>query len=70
MSKSAAMGRGVVLMKEVWEQQRLHQIVRMKWAFAYKNFHAGSICFTVDFWLAVRICMSLAHLWDHSHILM
>ena len=24
---------------------------------------------TVDFWLAVRICMLLADLWDRSHVL-
>jgi len=34
--------------KEVWEcrshtkQKKLNQIVRIKWAFAYKNFHTGS----------------------------
>jgi len=50
--------------EEVWERRShtkwLHQMV--KWAFVYKNFHTGSSCFTVDFWLAVRICASLAHL--------
>ena len=45
---------------------RLHQIVRIKWAFVYKNFHTGSSFFTVDFLLTVWICVSLAHLWDHQ----
>jgi len=70
-------GRGVVLKKEVCEHRshtklkgRLHQIVPKKLAFAYENFHAGSSCFTDDFWLAVQICVSLAHLWDRSHVLM
>jgi len=62
---------------EVWERRshtkwkgRLHQIVLIKWAFAYKNFHTGSSCFAVDFWLAVWICVSLADLWHRSHVLM
>jgi len=48
---------------------RLHQIIRIKWALACKNFHTGSSCFTVDFCLAVRICVSLSHLWDCSQVL-
>jgi len=48
---------------------RLHQIIRIKWPFACNDFYTGFYCFTVDFWLAVRICMSLAHLWDRSHVL-
>ena len=67
--------RGVVLKKEVWERlshtkskEILHQILRLKWAFAYKNFHTGSSCVTVDFCLAVRICVSPAYLWDRSHV--
>jgi len=62
------MCNSVVLKEEVWERRphtkwrrRLHQIVRIKWAFACNHFYTGSSCFTVDFWLAVRICMSLAH---------
>jgi len=39
-----------------------------KEAFAYKNFHTGSSRFTVNFWRAVRICASLAHLWYRSHV--
>jgi len=46
---------------------RLHQKVRIKWAFMYKNFHTGSSCIG---WLTVRICVLLPHLWNHSHVLM
>jgi len=48
----------------------LHQILRINWAFAYKNFCTGSSCLTAGFWLAVRIRVSLSHLWDRSHVLM
>jgi len=41
--------------KEMWERRshikqegRLHQIVRINLAFAYKNFHTGSSCFIAD----------------------
>ena len=60
--------RGVVLKQEVWGRRshtkskgRLQQIVRIKWALRLQEFHTGSSCFIADFWLAVRICVSLAH---------
>ena len=53
-----------------------HQIKRktasnvpIKWTFAQNNFHTGSSCFTADFWVAVRICVSNYSLllWVSSH---
>jgi len=55
---------------QIKRKASLHQIVWIKWAFACKNFYPGPSCFTVEFWLAVQICVSLAHLWDRSHVLM
>jgi len=65
--------RGVVIKKRCGNAKwkgRLRQIVRIKWAVANKNFHTGSSCFTVDFWLTVRISVALAHLWDRNLVLM
>jgi len=56
--------QGCSAKKEVWERRKATPIVRIKWAFACKNFYTGSSYFTIDFWLAVQICLSLAHLWD------
>jgi len=39
------------------QKGRLHQIIRIKWAFAHKSFHTGTSCFTADFCLAVRFCI-------------
>ena len=55
--------QGCSVNKEVWNavafphqiKGRLHQIVRIKWTPANKNFHTRSSSFTVDFWLAVRV---------------
>ena len=51
-------------------ERKTAQTVRIKWPFAYENFHTGSSYFSADFWLTMRICVSLAHLWDRSRVLM
>jgi len=43
-------------------KRRLHQIVRRKWAFVYKNFHTGSSSFTAALRCYARDNLSSIHL--------